>query len=448
MKSWPLLATPLYNFPPCGLILKGLPRSREALSREGLWHFSCPLHTQLPTLFTSGEIPVTGRTLKQFDPAGAIDGIREAYHVAFYHAERAGYQDRVSRYILDFAQGKEPQTTRWIKLAVPLITRSASFDIIVRALLAKERESTEFTPLDRLCLAVAKESGAVYAPERLERSHAVPEVGEVPGREALKEQLDGLYQFDAEGLTGKARVLVVDTLLRTGSCIEAIAAAIHRVLPEAEVACLVLGRAESQEQNTHLNPDYFVSPKNGLSPVPGEKAVSAEGGRNSPRGHRPVLRSKADDEAPPGRPRQRGKRSSRFWAYITGSAILFLTIGALVPLLSGGRSEALPELPVVTASLWAKDEPAAKTPPPAKPPVKKTTYWGPPGVITVPQMGLRQNPSLKAKPVANATVQSGERVSILKRHKPAAGPRWVKIRTRKGKIGWVFASAVQEKNPR
>ncbi|MGB2960541.1 MAG: SH3 domain-containing protein [Bacteroidota bacterium] len=390
---------------------------------------------------------MTGRPLRQFDPNGTIAGIQEAYHVAFYRAERAGYQDMVSRYISDFVQGKEPQTTRWIKLAVPLITGSGSFDIIVRALLEKEKESTEFTPLDRLCLSVAKESGAVYAPERLEKTRTVSEADETPGREARKQQLDGLYQFDAEGLTGKARVLVVDTLLRTGSTIEAIAGAVHKELPEAEVACLVLGKVDSEEHNTHLNPEYFVSPKNGLSPVPEDGGETADTGRKIPIRHSRGPRKMSDEGAPAQRPRRRGKRSSRFWAYITGSAVLFLTLGALVPLLSGGKPAALPEMPVVTASVWAKDKPAEKATPPRKAPVKKK-YWGPPGVVTVSQMGLRQTHSLGAKSVANATVRNGEHVSILKRYKPAAGPRWMKIRTRKGKVGWVFASAVQEKKRR
>jgi len=386
---------------------------------------------------------VTGRPLQQFDLDGTIAGIQEAYHVAFYRAERAGYQDRVSRYISDFVQGKEPQTTRWIKLAAPLMSGSGSFDLIVRSLLEKEKESTEFTPLDRLGLAVAKESGAVYAPERLEKTRTGSGAGETPGTEGRKQQLDGLYLFDAEGLDEKARVLVVDTLLRTGSTIEAIAAAIHKELPGAEVALLVLGKADGEEQNTHLNADYFVSPRNGLSPVPEETDLPADTGGRITVGHRRGPRKKSDDEAPAGRPRRRGRRSSRFWAYITGSAVLFLTLGALVPLLSGGKSEALPEIPVVTASLWAKEEPAEKAPPPVKAPARKK-YWGPPGVVAVPQMGLRQKHSLGAKAVANATVRKGERVSILKRHKPAAGPRWIKIRTRKGKVGWVFASAVQE----
>jgi hypothetical protein len=389
---------------------------------------------------------VTGRQLQQFDPEGTVAGIQQAYHVAFYSAERAGYQDRVSRYLSDFVQGKEPQTTRWIKLAVPLITDSASFDIIVRTLLEKEKETTEFTPLDRLCLAVAKESGAVYAPERLDKLPGVPDPGEAPGGEARKGKPGGVYQFDAEGLTGKIRVLVVDTLIRTGSTIEAIAAAIHKELPEAEVACLVLGKADSQGRNTHLNPEYFVSRKNGLSPVPEEDAEPAETGRSTPSGKRRSPGRRAEVEAPADRPRRRGKRSSRFWAYITGSAVLFLTIGAIVPLLSGSKSSALPELPVVKTSLWAREP--AEPPPVVKAPVKKKKYWGPPGVVTVPQMGLRRNHSLGAKSVANATVRKGERVSILKRYKPSAGPRWMKIRTRKGKVGWVFASAVQEKKKR
>jgi predicted amidophosphoribosyltransferase len=392
---------------------------------------------------------VAGRTLHQIDSTGEIAGVHEAYHVAFYHASRAGYQERISRYIQDFGQGREPQTTRWIKLAVPLITGSTSFDLIIRTLLASEEETTEFTPLDRLCEAIARGSRAVYAPERLEKTRSAPETEQIGQNGERGEKSSGVYRFDAEGLPGGVRVLVVDTLIKSGSTVEAIAEAVHKERPEAEVVCLVLGKADPQAKNTHLNPEYFISPDNGISPVSSGDIHNADTVRLQIPGGRMKNRKRADTNPALSQYTQKGKRSSRFWAYITGSAVIFLTLGALVPILSGRKSVALPEVPVVSASLWAEENASPRAPEPAKAPAAKAKkYWGPPGVIGVPQIGMRRGHSLNAKSVARGTVRQGERVSILKRYKPKAGPKWVKIRTRKGKVGWVFASVVQEKGRR
>ncbi len=387
--------------------------------------------------------------MHQIDSTGEIAGIHEAFHVAFYHASSAGYQERISRYVHDFGQGKEPQTTRWIKLAVPLITGSTSFDLIIRTLLASEEETTEFTPLDRLCEAIARESGAVYAPERLEKTHSTPEAEQIGENGERREKSSGVYRFDAEGLPEGVRVLVVDTLIKSGSTVEAIAEAVHKERPEAEVVCLVLGKADAQAKNTHLNPEYFISSDNGMSPAPAGDIHNADTVRLQVPGGRMKNRKRANANPALSQNTQRRKRSSRFWAYITGSAVIFLALGALVPIWSGRKSAALPEVPVVSASLWAEENAIPRAPEPVKAPAAKAKkYWGPPGVITVPQIGMRRGHSLSAKSVARGSVRQGERVSILKRYKPRAGPKWVKIRTRKGKVGWVFASVVQEKSRR
>jgi hypothetical protein len=72
-----------------------------------------------------------------------------------------------------------------------------------------------------------------------------------------------------------------------------------------------------------------------------------------------------------------------------------------------------------------------------------TRPQGPVGVVTVPSAGLRAGHSLDAKPV-RATVRNNERVTILKRHYGDAGPGWVQIETKSGKVGWVWAAVVRE----
>ena len=206
---------------------------------------------------------MAGRALPQLDLSGQIQGIHDAYHLAFYRAPRAGFQDRISQYMQDFIAGLEPQSTRWIELAVASLDQQTKFDYIVRALHGRETVAAEFTSLDRLGVAVAQKTNAIYAPERLEKSRETADLSQIGGREARKQELDGVYRFDAEGIPQEARILVIDWIMMTGTTAETVAAAIHQERPEAEVVCFVLGKADHEGQNFHLNADYFVSPVSG-----------------------------------------------------------------------------------------------------------------------------------------------------------------------------------------
>jgi hypothetical protein len=65
-------------------------------------------------------------------------------------------------------------------------------------------------------------------------------------------------------------------------------------------------------------------------------------------------------------------------------------------------------------------------------------------VIGVPDVGLRATHSLEAK-VFPGKIKKGDKVAILKRYAPGTGPTWMKIQTKEGKTGWVFASVLLEK---
>jgi SH3-like domain-containing protein len=63
--------------------------------------------------------------------------------------------------------------------------------------------------------------------------------------------------------------------------------------------------------------------------------------------------------------------------------------------------------------------------------------------VTIPNVGLRRNHSLESKTVPRAAIRNGERVEIINRFSNG-GPGWLQVRTKVGKVGWVFASVVKE----
>ena len=386
---------------------------------------------------------MAGQALPQLDLSGQIQGIHDAYHLAFYRAPRAGFQDRISQCMQDFIAGVEPQTGRWIELAVSSLLQQTTFDYIVRALHAHETVAAEFTSLDRLGVALGQKTNSIYAPERLEKTRETADLSQIGGREARKMELEGVYRFDAEGIPQRARILVIDWIMMTGTTLEAIAGAIHQELPEAEVICFMLGKADHEGQNFHLNPEYFVSSENGVSPYREE----AELPKRTP----PPARKSATPRMRPDAPLAKAEakasgRSRKFWVYLAASALVFLVLGALVPLQSRKKATDPNEVPQVVPTLAAVPEFAS--PPAPEAAVEKAVSrpkW-PQGVVTVPGVGLRAKASVDAKLVRHASLKQGERVSILKRKRASAGPPWLKVQTRSGKTGWVFASVVKERS--
>ncbi len=66
----------------------------------------------------------------------------------------------------------------------------------------------------------------------------------------------------------------------------------------------------------------------------------------------------------------------------------------------------------------------------------------PNATVDVPNLRLRKMPDMTGK-VTFGDLKRGERVEIVKRF-AGKGPEWVKIKTKSGKAGWVFASLVKE----
>jgi hypothetical protein len=366
--------------------------------------------------------------------------------IAHFHPAQSGRRDRISQSLKEFVEGADPSSSRWISAAVDAVARELKFDLIVRALYPEETSASGTSSLDRFCEELSRVSGKAYGAGRLTKSRPTTPLENVAGRTARQNELANVFRFDGSGLAPGIRILVVDYIAETGATVEAIAAAIRASLPEAGIVAFVFGKVNGSAANSHLNPDYFSGTADNPAaaqsraqrvPVAGASAkrpaLSRAPVTGGVAGARRVVESRKT------RPVSRGTLTVVFLA------VVFLLVGALIPFRSGNKP-IKNEIPVVTTV----EAPSTFAPPETRPVTKiapvQVVPLRPQATVIVPSVGVRVNHSIDAKTIARLTLRRGESVAILARHKPDTGPSWVKVKTRSGQEGWVFASVVQERN--
>jgi hypothetical protein len=375
-----------------------------------------------------------------------IQGIHQVYFAAYQRPPHSVSQDHISQYLRDFRNWVEPQTSRWISLVLPLICSAGPFDVIVRALRSGETTAQVNSPLDRLCEAIAQRSGARYAPELLTKNRTTRTLQGLGGRAGHRKELAGAYEFEGSGLKPGSRILVVDDTMSTGSTLEAVGSAIKNSVPRSEITGFVLGKA-GMTPNVHLDPGYFVDTEE----VPmAERKTTATAPNSSPRpkprrkvsaqkSRRPPAPAKAPAPPPP------AKRKPALMMYVVSIVFAFVVLGAIVPLRSGKNTPPPDAIDLGSFLPPAHVEQALPAPAaPAKefhaPVARKNLH---PAIVTIPSVGLRTHHSLESKTVPKGGIRNGERVEIIGRFS-GGGPGWLHVRTKAGKIGWVFASVVKE----
>jgi len=428
-------------------------------------------------------------------------GLESLIHVAYYHAARVGYQDVISRSLHDFKDGCEPQTSRWISLATPLVCKQLNFDLIVRPLGSAEETVSGSAPLDRLCRAIATASGATYAPERLRKTGPVRALTTLGGRVMRQMELDGAYAFDAAGLPDTFRVLVVDDLVTTGATLEAVCRTIRGARPGARILTFVLARVEAQVQNAHLDQNYFL---HGATATKGHPETSVMGTAKAPRSvtessrsllsvmptsrgpasavrpsvrhdsagssddlsgfmrmtkstaapppeqkmailpsgpARPRINSPVDARAKAAIPSLRKRKGLDTRVYVVGLVLSLLLLGAtfLIPTKKEPQAQPAQFVQLVTENAIRSQDPL----PERRPAVAPATE-GKPGVVTVPSTGLRASHSIQSKVIPKTTVRNRERVEIVRKFTSQTGPDWILVKTRSGVLGWVMSSVVKE----
>jgi hypothetical protein len=422
------------------------------------------------------------RTSSLIENSPQFPEVARAFHIANFVPVNWGAQDPVSRALVDFQFFREPQTTQWIRLALVGADGLGPVDLIIRALSSRELGGGGSASLDRLGNELAQRIGSAYLPGRLTKTRHTAPVKNAGIREARDRILRGAYVFDGSGLADTARILVLDDLVTTGATFGAITAAIHASLPGADIRYFALGRTDPWLVRQHLGEDFAADPNTYQDSLLGNAhldpryfygtAVTAARKAKTPparppapasRPVRPAVRTDVASSPqqpavpvtkevevspqpvprastlPPARP-FRARRRAIPWRAISIGAVAIGIVFVTFILTQSPKHE-----PQRTASLPPPATGAYDTGPAASPPTETTRAkpdTRPRGVINVPIVGLRAEPSISSGPVQDAIVRGGDRVIIVRTFRPEVGPDWVYVEAANHKRGWVIAPVV------
>ena len=444
-----------------------------------VWHSDC--NEIAMSVQHEGMLPMTENQAFP-DLWSGIPSATESQLLLPAHPAAKEEQEQMAKYLLDFKSGREPQTTQWIRLASLVVSHSFSCDVVVRALAPKEKVAGGTTPLDKLGVAIARKTNSKYCPARLQRVAA--------GLDGFVKDPDNagasaeMYRFDKSFLPATARVLVVGDVDTTPATFESIKGAIRQALPRAEVKVFTLAWVGEHIKDERIDGKYFTTSVSPLSVLQKEESPIAapvpEAAADSPAPATVLSTAEekvepAAEDVPPIVEEVTSKRSQlpqepdrapvrgraghhastpfkvRTRTGAAATAILLIGVGIVLvssaimlfakkpSTLEAATFNALPimEEPIVAVEKVLPPPPAPATAAGPKKP------QGPQGIVTVPSAGLRAGHSLDAKPV-RGSVRNNERVTILKRYYGDAGPGWVQIETKTGKVGWVWAAVVRE----
>jgi hypothetical protein len=370
-----------------------------------------------------------------FRPEG-LDGVR---HIGFYHPSRNGRQEPVSFAMDEFRKGRGRALDRWLTLVPHMVGGIGDHDIIIRSLYCDETEVCAASPLDRLCDAIAEQTGFSYSPTRLRKIRTTHPLQGLGGHAAHRRELNDVFQFDGAGLATSARILIVDDVMVTGATLEAIATAIRSSLPSAHITAMVLGCAGGLH-NEHLEPGFFDLTLDAEPPVAAAFTALKGRGRRSPRPVVPPVQAARQDQHAMQMSRS-GLRT--FLMYGAAVAVVALLMATLDPL-HANKQVSMPALAITDEPAAHAVQPPAGTPSVASLPVVQEEMHRNtnPARVVVPQVGLREGHSFDARLITRAAAKAGETVEIVRRHVADHGPDWYLIRTNSGKTGWVMASVV------
>ena len=122
---------------------------------------------------------------------------------------------------------------------------------------------------------------------------------------------------------------------------------------------------------------------------------------------------------------------------LVGGVYVYTSVSATEPSYPHPISEELYRTPSVPVT-----QPVIENVPPPVKEIEEPIFQSN-AIIDVPSVGLRSVPNFDA--VAKlGSIKRGEPVLIIGRNSDK-GPDWVKIKTKSGKVGWVFASVVRER---
>jgi hypothetical protein len=350
-------------------------------------------------------------TVIYFDVSSQYACAKGVYHIAFFHPVESPAHDKISGFLLDFVNGREPQTTQWIRLAAMAVSQAAAFDVVLMQGTAKAGRPAGTSPIERLSAAVARKTGP-----RLCRD---------------------LASAFPKGTGGSKRILLADVYLPDHDSIQRTVDWITNEVPEAEVSFVALATNDEEGSNGHLDEKYFASAASPPSPGRATQTATTAG----------TSRSSACAATVPAPAVAKARTGSPVGGPPFGTMVLMLGVVAVL-LFSAFMLFAKKPAPVNPPAVYALpqvSEVPARPPPVVheSPPAPAKEPKLPKGIIAVPSVGLRANHSLESKAV-RCSVRGGEVVGIVKRFSPDDGPSWLHVKTKSGATGWLWASLVRE----
>ncbi len=162
--------------------------------------------------------------------------LEAGYFISFYH--KSGEHDLVSRLLLRFKDGEEPETSEWVTLATSFFSGNYKPDIILRVLKSEEISPSSNTSLDKLGKAIAQKIGSRYEPSALTKIRQTRPLKFLKKHERF-EEINGVYRYG--GLRVK-NILLLDDIITTSTTVNEIKRAIVSSIGDVNLRLFVLGK--------------------------------------------------------------------------------------------------------------------------------------------------------------------------------------------------------------
>lgn len=157
------------------------------------------------------------------------------FYLCHYRPKRAGEQDRLSKSLLRFKDGREPDLRAWIDCCVSELKPKFSNQnvSIIRALAHSEIMAVEVNPMGRLCKHLSEFVGVWDATAALSKLKPTNKLSRLPKRERYEQSI-GNYMVES-GLVPSKRILIIDDILTSGATMTAIINAIRQSIQSARI---------------------------------------------------------------------------------------------------------------------------------------------------------------------------------------------------------------------
>jgi hypothetical protein len=182
--------------------------------------------------------------------------LTRGFYLAYYFKSHHPSVDNVSHYLLDFKDGREPITSRWIEIASDEIRGELNPDLILRVLESEETEVSNHSPLDRLGNSLSESLDTPYRGRCLYKTRTTRPLKYLNKQERFDE-INEVYRYRDE-IEDARDILLIDDIVTSGTTIREIKRAISNEIGNFNLYLFVLGKTyddyvDNDADNTELS---------------------------------------------------------------------------------------------------------------------------------------------------------------------------------------------------